>query len=198
MILSNVEILKGITEKSFSITKLSGLDPTKSPFNTSAVDLTLSSEIVIPKFDVPIQLDLRKPGIAKLLSQNSKSITITDEQPFMLTNGQLVLGKTNEAVAFPLIGGEYCYSARVEGRSSIARCGVLVHFTAPTIHAGFEGTITLEIINLGPADFLLYPGLKICQLIIEQVKGIPTDAPNQFKGQCKAAGVVANSTTITV
>jgi hypothetical protein len=43
MILSNVEILKGIQEKSFSITKLSGLDPTQSPFNTSAVDLTLSS-----------------------------------------------------------------------------------------------------------------------------------------------------------
>src|ERR1700733_13799217 len=118
MILSNVEILKGIAEKSFSISKLSGLDPTKSPFNTSAVDLTLSSEIVVPKFEVPIQLDLRKSGIAKLLSQNSKSIIITDEQPFLLKNGELVLGKTNESVAFPLAGGEFCYSARVEGRSS--------------------------------------------------------------------------------
>lgn len=75
MILSNVEILKGIKEKSFSITKLASFDPTQSPFNTSAIDLTLSSEIVIPKFEVPIQLDLRKPGIAKLLSQNSKSVT---------------------------------------------------------------------------------------------------------------------------
>jgi dCTP deaminase len=194
MILSNVEILKGIRGGCFSISKLSGLDPRQSPFNTSAVDLTLSSEIVIPRFDVPIQLDLRKSGIAKLLSQHSKSITITDEQPFLLKNGELVLGKTNESVSFPLTGGKFCHSARVEGRSSIARCGVLVHFTAPTIHAGFEGTITLEIINLGPADFLLYPGLKICQLIIEQVKGIPTDAPNQFKGQNKAAGLSSKGT----
>jgi dCTP deaminase len=137
-------------------------------------------------------LDLRKNGIAKLLSQNSKSVTITEAQPYSLTHGQFVLGKTYESVSFPLSGNDFCYSARVEGRSSIARCGVLVHFTAPTIHAGFEGTITLEILNLGPADFLLYPGLKICQLIIEQVKGIPTDAPNQFKGQTKAAGVILN------
>jgi dCTP deaminase len=192
MILSNIEILKGIQVKSFSISKLAGTDPAKSPFNTSAVDLTLSSEIVVPKFEVPIKLDLRKSGIAKLLSQNSKSVIITEDQPYALKNGQLVLGKTCESVSFPLTGGEYCYSARVEGRSSIARCGVLVHFTAPTIHAGFEGTITLEIINLGCADFLLYPGLKICQLIIEQVKGIPTEAPNQFKGQHNAVGVVAS------
>ena len=193
MILSNVEILKGIRDKQFSISKLAGLDPAKSPFNTSAVDLTLSSEIVIPKFEVPIQLDLRKPGIAKLLAQNSTSVIITECQPYALKHGLLVLGKTNESVSFPLTAGAGCYSARVEGRSSIARCGILVHFTAPTIHAGFEATITLEIINLGYADFLLYPGLKICQLIIEEVKGIPAEAPNQFKGQQDAVGVVTSA-----
>ena len=72
----------------------------------------------------------------------------------------------------------------------MTRCGILIHFTAPTIHAGFEGTITLEIINLGPIEFLLYPDMRICQLIIEEVKGIPTDAPNQFRGQKDAVGVL--------
>ena len=189
MILSNIEILNGIKNGCFSISPLMGNDPTQAPFNTSALDLTLAPEIVIPKFDIPIQLDLRKPGIAKLLTQNSSKITLTSQQGFALKQNQLVLGKTAETVDFPLAGKEFCYSARVEGRSSIARCGVLVHFTAPTIHAGFQGTITLEIINLGPADFLLYPGLNICQLIIEEVKGIPSDAPNQFKGQTTPAGL---------
>jgi dCTP deaminase len=145
---------------------------------------------VVPVFDVPVQIDLRKPGIAKLLAKHSRSITITEEQPFSLEYGKLILAKTNESVSFPLSGDGFCYSARVEGRSSIARCGILVHFTATTIHAGFEGTITLEMINLGPVNFLLYPGLKFCQLIIEEVKGIPTNAPNQFKGQNSAAGII--------
>jgi dCTP deaminase len=80
----------------------------------------------------------------------------------------------------------------VEGKSSLARCGILIHFTAPTIHAGFNGTITLEIINLGPVRFLLTPGLFICQLIIEEIQGAPANAPNQFRGQTGAAGVVSN------
>jgi hypothetical protein len=78
--------------------------------------------------------------------------------------------------------GRPVLAARVGGRSSFARCGVLVHFTAPSIHAGFVGTITLEIMNLGP-HAMLRPGMKICQLILEQVEGFPADAPSQFHGQ---------------
>ena len=48
-------------------------------------------------------------------------------------------------------------AARVEGKSSLARFGLLVHFTAPTIHAGFEGQIALEIMNLGPISIILTP-----------------------------------------
>jgi hypothetical protein len=70
MILSNIEILNGIKSRKFSISPLAGEDPTEAPFNTSAIDLTLSSEIVVPNFnEAPLQLDLRKPGIAKLLSK---------------------------------------------------------------------------------------------------------------------------------
>ena len=164
-------------------------DPTKEPFNTSAIDLTLSDEIVVPKLSKNIVLNLKESGIANLIDMNSKLLTISDEQPYVLKRNLFVLAKTREKVSFPLFPKKKCYSTRVEGRSSIARCGVLVHFTAPTIHAGFNGTITLEIINLGPADFNLFPGMKICQLIIEEVKGVPRNAPNQFKGQSRAVGV---------
>ncbi len=188
VILSNREILSGIAAGRFNISPLAGHDPTISPFNTSAVDLRLNTQIQVPKRH-PAALDLRQPGIAEFLSRISETLTITDEQAFTLTPGKFVLAQTVERVDFPLTSDALCYSGRVEGRSSLARCGILVHFTAPTIHAGFKGPITLEIANLGPLNFLLYPRMFICQLIIEEVKGIPVEAPNQFKGQTTPAGL---------
>jgi dCTP deaminase len=197
MILSNVEIINCINLGYFSIRPLAGTDPTKPPFNTSAVDLRLSDEIFEPDQSLlPFQLDLTTRGIAQHLRKHGKLITMSANQPYSLEPKMLVLAKTREVVSFPLSqnGSGVTYSARVEGRSSLARCGVLVHFTAPTIHAGFHGTITLEIINLGAQRLLLKPDLYACQLIIEEVKGSPLDAPNQFKGQNTATGTQVPST----
>ena len=190
MILSNIAILDAIQRGALTIAPLAGTDPSASPFNTSAVDLRLGNEILLPKADQPLALDLRKKGISLFLQQHCTSLKISEHQPFALKKGVFVLGNTMEKVGFPLLTDQQCYSGRVEGKSSLARCGILVHFTAPTIHAGFTGTITLEIINLNQIDFLLYPGMPICQLIIEEVKGYPTGAPNQFSGQTQPAGVI--------
>lgn len=100
----------------------------------------------------------------------------------------MVLGQTLETVSFPLHTTGTCYSTRVEGKSSLARCGMLVHFTAPTIHAGYYGTITLEMINLGASGILLYPEMFVCQLIIEEAQGSPVHAPGQFRGQQDPTG----------
>ncbi len=188
MILSNRSILSGIAAGRFNISPLAGQDPTISPFNTSAVDLRLNNQIQVPN-PHPAALDLRQAGIARFLTRISDTFMITEEQAFTLTPGKFVLAQTMERVDFPLVSDGPCYSGRVEGRSSLARCGILVHFTAPTIHAGYEGPITLEIANLGPLNFLLYPGVFVCQLIIEEVEGIPLNAPNQFKGQTTPAGL---------
>ena len=189
MILSNTEIIKCIKSKKIGISPLDQFsDPQRSPFNTSAIDLRLGNEIRVPRTDGPTQLDLSKPGIADYLRTNSDKFTLSDSQPYSLKRNIFVLGNTLEVVNFPLSKGKVGYSARVEGKSSIARCGILVHFTAPTIHAGFEGTIALEIINLGPKEFLLKPGMYICQLIIEEVKGKLASAPNQFVGQRTPSG----------
>lgn len=190
MILSNVEIVRCLTDGAFSIYPLLRMDPTQAPFNTSAVDLRLGNEILEPDESSPVQLDLRKPGIAQFWAKQSTSHQITEHQPYSLVPRKLVLARTFETVSFPLNSSGICYSARVEGKSSLARCGILVHFTAPTIHAGYSGSITLEIINFGAYDFLLIPGMSVCQLIIEEVKGCPVEAPNQFKGQSNPAGVV--------
>jgi dCTP deaminase len=74
--------------------------------------------------------------------------------------------------------------ARVEGKSSLARIGLSIHVTAPTIHAGFEGRIRLEIMNHGILPIRLKPEMRICQLILEQTVGTPDKGyQGQFRGQ---------------
>jgi dCTP deaminase len=75
-------------------------------------------------------------------------------------------------------------AARVEGKSGLARLGLAIHVTAPTIHAGFVGTIQLEMINHGPMHIKLRIGMAICQIIFEATKGVPAKAyKGQFSGQ---------------
>lgn len=163
----------------------------KSPYQTSAVDLRLGDEIAYflePEQLPPVNIDLRQGSFARLFHPHSKRIAITEEQPFSLPPNRLVLAKTREKVTLPLRSEPPILAARIEGKSSYARCGLLVHFTAPTIHAGFTGTITLELINLGPLRINLFPGMPICQLIVEQVAGVPFRNDSQFHGQQLAGG----------
>src|SRR5262249_40241594 len=71
-------------------------------------------------------------------------------------------------------------AARVEGKSSLARLGLVIHMTAPTIHADFEGRIRLEMMNHGAVPIRLWPGMRICQLIFETTLGT---AERGYRGQ---------------
>ncbi len=195
MILSNTSIQAALDKKWLVIDpepspRRKFADNENCPYATSAVDLRLGNEVAFFKEGLPITIDLRRGGFTDLFVPNSETRTITPDQPYVLQPGKLVLGKTLERVELPLISDKPCLAARVEGKSSYARCGLLVHFTAPTIHAGFRGTITLELINLGPIPIQLTPGAPICQLIIEQVDGIPFRNDSQFQGQARAGGNV--------
>lgn len=78
---------------------------------------------------------------------------------FLLAPGQFVLSSTAEVV-----GLASTYAARIEGKSSLARLGVIVHSTAGFVDPGFRGQLTLEMTNLNSMPVLLYPGMKIAQL----------------------------------
>jgi hypothetical protein len=83
-----------------------------------------------------------------------------------------VLVMTRERVHLKL---ESKLAARVEGRSSLARIGLTVHLTAPTIHAGFNAPITLEMINYSPFTLKIIPNKTfLCQLIVERLETDPT------------------------
>ena len=77
---------------------------------------------------------------------------------------RLVLGKTLEYITLPSH-----LAGRIEGKSSLARFGLSVHVTAPTVVAGFQGRLVLEMYNSGPFRIELSHGMKIAQLILEQV-----------------------------
>lgn len=193
MILSNVEIHRALDEGRLVLTP----EPAprfpeqgkECPYQTSAVDLRLGNEILVPRGKRAFIIDLSEGKFASLVSaENYEQRSIEEDQPYSLKPGMFVLAKTLEKVELPIQERDFTLAARIEGRSSYARCGMLVHFTAPTIHAGYSGTITLEIANLGAAKIVLTPGVPICQLIIEEVRGKPFRNESQFHGQTTPGG----------
>jgi dCTP deaminase len=188
MILSNTDILAAIDAGDVLVEPLGGRDPTDAPFNTSSLDLRLARTISVPRQNDPVSYRLDAQYSSKYIDRNSDAVVLSADRPYRLRNGRFVLGQTLECVAFPIRAGRPAYAARVEGRSSRARLGLLIHFSAPTLHCGFSGPITLEIINLGPNDIELVPDIYICQLIIEEVSSIPQDVPSQFRGQWRPSG----------
>jgi dCTP deaminase len=194
MILSNVEIQRALDEKRLIIDpeplpRMPGGDA-DCPYQTSSVDLRLGNEIAYLKGKLPFDVNLSRGGFATFFGPHSSRQTITTEQPFVLKPGRLVLGKTLESIELPIGADGDCLAARIEGKSSYARCGLLVHFTAPTIHSAYKGTIALELYNLGTVNISLYPGNPICQLILEIVKGVPFRNDSQFQGQSAPGGLV--------
>lgn len=195
MILSNVEIHRALDDGRLVITpEPLPRHPTigeHCPYDTHSVDLKLADEISVPR-EGQFTYDLTQPGrIADTIAGHSEQKKLTKEQPFNLPPFRFVLGRTVERIELPIAPeASTCLAARIEGKSSRARFGILVHFTAPTVHPGWAGTLTLEIINLGPANVLLVPGMYIGQLIIEEVKGCPVDRPSEFQGQSTPVGAV--------
>lgn len=153
---------------------------------STSVDLTLDSLIRIYKPAVPGASTVIDPSIpefnAKVLIEGlTDSRQIDPANGYDLPIGQFVLAWTREMINLK----EHArIAARVEGKSSLARLGLAIHVTAPTIHAGFRGPIQLEIKNHGSLPIRLRIGMKICQLIFETTLGMPDRAyRGQFLGQ---------------
>lgn len=121
MILSNTHLLAAIDAGQIMVEGLVGRDISKPPFNTSAIDLRLSPDLIIPQpVSAAIQID--KPYDKDYVARNCTKHTLTVEQPYKLKPGHFVLGLTMEKVGFPITGeGPLFYAGRIEGKSSLAR-----------------------------------------------------------------------------
>lgn len=89
----------------------------------------------------------------------TRLVEVDPEESFVLHPGEFVLGSTYESVTLP-----DDVAARVEGKSSLGRLGLLTHATAGFVDPGFRGHVTLELSNVATLPIKLYPGMKIGQL----------------------------------
>ncbi|MFB3048599.1 MAG: dCTP deaminase [Acidimicrobiia bacterium] len=91
-------------------------------------------------------------------------IKVTEADPFILHPGEFVLGATLESIG---LGDDVV--ARLEGKSSLGRLGLLIHSTAGFIDPGFQGQVTLELSNVANLPITIYPGMKIGQISFYQM-----------------------------
>ena len=181
MILSDREIRAALARNALKITP----QPEPKAWSSTAVDIRLAKELVLWK----------RPGAAgveavvcpnhpdynfdEVRSTYGKAFDIGVEG-YVFRSQSFLLGWTIEKIQLP---HQSRLAARVEGKSSLARLGIGVHVTAPTIHAGFGykkgddkylgSPLQLEMWNCGPLDVKLAEGMPICQLIFEVVDGTP-------------------------
>jgi dCTP deaminase len=99
-------------------------------------------------------IDVREP-----MEDLTELVTVEDDEPFILHPGEFVLGQTLERVRLPndLV-------ARLEGKSSLGRLGLLIHSTAGFVDSGWEGNLTLELSNVANLPITIYHGMPIGQI----------------------------------
>jgi dCTP deaminase len=125
----------------------------------SSVDVRLASAFrVFANHRHPV-IDVREeqPELTELVEN-------PPDEPFVLHPGEFVLGATLERIALP-----DDIVARIEGKSSLGRLGLVIHATAGFVDAGFDGDVTLELSNVATLPILLYPGMRIAQLAFFQL-----------------------------
>jgi dCTP deaminase len=127
-------------------------DPTM--VQPASVDLRLGDSFRVFHNHRTSAIDLRDPP-----ANLTEEVVVPPGEPFVIHPGEFCLGRTLEWVSIP-----DDIVARIEGKSSLGRLGLIVHATAGFCDPGFEGTLTLELNNLTRVPIKLYPDLPIAQL----------------------------------
>ena len=143
------------------------IDPyNASDVQPSSVDLHLDRSFRVFRNNRYPYIDVRaaQPDLTDLLS-------VADDESFVLHPGEFVLGSTLERVRLPddLV-------ARLEGKSSLGRLGLLIHSTAGFIDPGWDGHVTLELSNVANLPITIYHEMKIGQISFMQLSE-PTSRP---------------------
>ena len=137
-----------------------------SDLQPSSVDLHLDRRFRVFRNNRYAFIDVRapQPDLTELL-------TVADDEPFILHPGEFVLGQTHEWVELPddLV-------ARLEGKSSLGRLGLLIHSTAGYVDPGWKGNLTLELSNVANLPIALYYGMRIGQISFFKMSS-PVDRP---------------------
>ena len=132
----------------------------------ASIDIRLDSEVLIFRNNRRTHIDVMHPA-----DDVVERVSIEDSKPFILHPGQFALGSTLETVTIP-----NDIVARIEGKSSLARYGLLIHSTAGFVDPGWSGKLTLEFSNVGILGITLRHGMKIGHISFTQLS-TPTKNP---------------------
>lgn len=147
----------------------------------SSVDLHLDRSFRVFRNNRYAYIDVRQPQ-----PDLTELLTVADDEPFVLHPGEFVLGQTLEWVELPddLV-------ARLEGKSSLGRLGLLIHSTAGYVDPGWKGNLTLELSNVANLPIALYQGMRIGQISFFRMSG-PVERPygspelrSRYQGQAE-------------
>jgi dCTP deaminase len=148
----------------------------------ASVDLRLGDSFRVFHNHRASAIDLREPP-----SGLTEEVVLGTDESFVIHPGEFCLGRTLEWVELP-----DDIVARIEGKSSIGRLGLIVHATAGFCDPGWKGTLTLELNNLTRVPIKLYPGLQIAQLsfmTLDRPAARPYGSPelgSHYQGQTAA------------
>jgi dCTP deaminase len=171
MILSDRDILARLERGDILITPEPNLETQLQP---ASLDLRLGYDFQTFNYTRQALID---PADPSSFGQLTTLTQLGDGERFLVHPGEFVLATTLERVEIPID-----LLARLEGRSSIGRLGIVIHSTAGYVDPGFKGKITLEISNLGRIAVALYPGMRICQIAFEEMSSPVSSGYGEKRG----------------
>lgn len=184
MILNEEQILERIihpdSAKRIIITPI--INP-EEQFGPTSVDLRLGTDFQIIKRRNITHFDFIKDPveISNDVTEYTVPVKTDSTEPFVLHPGEFALASTLEYIKVPLD-----LAARLEGRSTWGRLGLLIHATAGFVDPGFCGALTFELANVGQIPMPLYPGVRISQICFFESKA--TKLPYAEKKYTKYSG----------
>jgi dCTP deaminase len=152
---------------------------TDSQVEPASYDVCLGNDFLVFERDDTPFIDMRNP------KDITKNVTVLDNNHFTMHPGEFALARTAETVNIPID-----LVARIEGKSSVGRLGMMIHITAGYIDPGFRGPITLELYCVHPLPVLIYPGDRIAQLSFHEMSSTPSRA---YAGRYQDAESVQSS-----
>jgi dCTP deaminase len=184
MILSDRDIKKALKEGSIVVKPKPNL---ADQLGSSSLDLRLGYHFRVFKHRRRPYIDPLDPAT---MEDMTEKIVISKKEPYVIQPGEFCLASILEWVELP-----DDIAARIDGRSSLGRVGLVIHSTAGHIDPGFRGAITMELSNIGKMPILLYPKMRVCQLVFEKLSS-PAERPYHKKPGAKYAGKTTPAETM--
>lgn len=173
MVLSDRDIKKHLATGKIKMTPAPHL---ATQLGSCSIDLRLGNTFRIFEHSKYPYID---PYDKRFSHDVTTEIKVREKEPFILQPGDFVLATTIESFTLP-----DDFLARLEGRSSLGRLGIVVHSTASIFEPGWRGKVVMELGNLGRLPVALYPGMRICALTFELLTS-PAQVPYNKKKHAK-------------